>query len=81
MRNESGRGPALFLCPFCRRHVSHFFSLTVEERAGLWWLMAQLRERVFREYGPDGINVGMNVGNAAEPIVAHARVHAIPRSA
>lgn len=62
-----------------RRHVADFFQLTPEEQADLWRLLARLRDRLFREYSPDGINVGMNVGEAAGQTVAHAHVHVIPR--
>jgi diadenosine tetraphosphate (Ap4A) HIT family hydrolase len=62
-----------------RRHVADFFQLTAEEQADLWLLLARLRDRLFREYSPDGINVGMNVGEAAGQTVAHAHVHVIPR--
>ena len=62
-----------------RRHLVDFFQLTPEEQADLWRLLAKLRNRLFREYSPDGINVGMNVGRAAGQTVAHAHVHVIPR--
>lgn len=62
-----------------RRHVASLFDLPDEERAAVWALVAQVRERLAAELAPDGFNVGLNDGVAAGQTVMHAHVHIIPR--
>ncbi len=62
-----------------RRHVADLFSLTADEQADVWRLVAKVRDRIFREHRPDGFNIGVNAGAAAGQTVDHAHVHVIPR--
>ena len=62
-----------------RRHMETYFEVTPEERAALWELVEVTRERLEREYRPDGYNIGINVGRAAGQTVMHLHVHVIPR--
>jgi diadenosine tetraphosphate (Ap4A) HIT family hydrolase len=38
-----------------------------------------VRSKLIEEFKPDGINVGLNDGQAAGQTVPHAHVHVIPR--
>lgn len=63
-----------------RRHVERFSALTVEENAELMTLMARCEQAVEDAYGPDGINVGANLGRSAGAgIIGHLHVHVVPR--
>jgi diadenosine tetraphosphate (Ap4A) HIT family hydrolase len=64
-----------------RRHEPDFYALTAREQADVWSLVAEQQQRSRHESspGPDGYNVGLNVGRAAGQTVEHAHVHLIPR--
>jgi diadenosine tetraphosphate (Ap4A) HIT family hydrolase len=62
-----------------RRHVAHYFEATDEERAALWRLLDEVKPVIDREFGPDGYNVGVNVGAAAGQSIPHLHIHLIPR--
>jgi len=63
-----------------RRHVGTLTDATAEELSEMMALARKI-ESVFRDaYGPDGINIGMNLGRAAGAGVAdHIHLHAVPR--
>ena len=86
------RGEFCFLClnayPYNSGHAMivpyvHLDQLCKLEREGAQEAMtlAQRLERVLRQvYGPDGINMGMNLGKAAGAGVAgHLHLHMLPR--
>jgi diadenosine tetraphosphate (Ap4A) HIT family hydrolase len=62
------------------RHQPDFFSLSAEEQADVWWLVAQVRLELERQLAPDGFTVGLNDGVAAGQTIDHAHVHVIPRT-
>ena len=62
-----------------KRHCGSFFELTAEEVTDCYDLLRRERERLTREHGPDGWNVGINDGAAAGQSMTHANVHLIPR--
>jgi diadenosine tetraphosphate (Ap4A) HIT family hydrolase len=64
-----------------RRHVGSYFDCTPDERAAIWKLVEEVRGQIVSERGPDGFNVGINVGAAAGQTVLHAHVHVVPRFA
>ncbi len=68
----------VLLVPY--RHVDSLAELPVEEAEEMM-RMAQKVERALRAvYRPDGINLGMNLGQAAGAGVAgHLHLHALPR--
>ena len=67
------------IIPF--RHCADFFDLSAEEVAACMELVAVVRKDVDAELGPDGYNVGVNVGRAAGQSVMHVHIHLIPRYA
>ena len=67
------------IIPF--RHCADFFDLTAEDVAACMELVAVVRKDVDAELGPDGYNVGVNVGRAAGQSVMHVHIHLIPRYA
>lgn len=64
-----------------RQHIGSIFELGGEAQAGVWNLVAEVRDRLRQrfEIPPDGFNVGPNDGTEAGQTVAHAHVHVIPR--
>ncbi len=64
-----------------RRHAASLFELDPEERAAVWELVSEVRERLSLERSPDAFNIGLNDGEAAGQTVGHAHVHVIPRYA
>jgi ATP adenylyltransferase len=86
------RGPSCFVClnafpygtghmlivPY--RHVSSLVDLSSAEAQEMI-MLAQHTERVLRKvYSPDGLNLGLNLGEAAGAgIAGHIHMHALPR--
>ncbi len=64
-----------------RRHVANVFELEKKELAAVVQLIHSARGRIEREHGPDGYNIGVNVGLAAGQTVMHVHFHVIPRYA
>jgi diadenosine tetraphosphate (Ap4A) HIT family hydrolase len=62
-----------------KRVVSSIFELTDDEILACWSLLRSERDRLITEMGPDGFNIGVNVGYAAGQTVWHAHIHLIPR--
>lgn len=68
----------LLVVPF--RHEANLEALPADEAATLMQLAQRATAAVKRAYGPDGINVGMNLGEAAGAGVPdHLHVHVVPR--
>jgi ATP adenylyltransferase len=62
------------------REVAELEELTAEEAAELWSTVADAVAALKRAYRPDGLNVGLNLGQAAGGSVsAHLHVHVVPR--
>lgn len=62
-----------------RRHVADFFETSDAERQALLDLLQQARDLLQRERRPDGLNVGVNIGEAAGQTVAHVHILPTPR--
>lgn len=62
-----------------RRHVADFFAMTAAEKQSILALLDQARAHIEREHGPDGYNIGVNIGGAAGQTRMHVHVHLIPR--
>lgn len=62
-----------------KAHVQSLFDLGTEAQAGLWDLVAKVRDQLQSHLSPDGFNIGLNDGRAAGQTVEHAHVHVIPR--
>ncbi len=64
-----------------KRHVATIWDLSTEEYADLFNLVRQVKEVIQNKFDPQGINVGVNCGQAAGQTVFHAHIHVIPRYA
>jgi diadenosine tetraphosphate (Ap4A) HIT family hydrolase len=64
-----------------RRHIAGYFQATAEEKAAIWELVDEVKPIIDRDFGPDGYNVGVNVGPAAGQSIPHLHIHVIPRYA
>ena len=62
------------------RHVGALEELSAEEHTALWALVTTAVQAVTAAYGPEGINVGANLGRAAGAgVPGHLHVHVVPR--
>jgi diadenosine tetraphosphate (Ap4A) HIT family hydrolase len=62
------------------RHVEELANLTEGEGSELWETTRGAVEALQRAYGPEGINLGANLGRAAGAgIPRHLHLHAVPR--
>lgn len=63
-----------------RRHLGELEEMDAEEGAELWATMQTAVRAVKEAYGPDGVNVGANLGLAAGAgVPGHLHVHVLPR--
>jgi ATP adenylyltransferase len=63
-----------------QRHVGTLADLTDEEATEMWWALRQGVAALEAALGPDGMNVGANLGRAAGAgIPRHIHLHAVPR--
>ena len=63
-----------------KRHVSRLDDLDREEFDELWTATAAAIGAVERAYGPDGVNMGANLGRAAGAgLPDHVHMHVLPR--
>ena len=62
-----------------KRHVARAEQLERAEWAGLFDLVREVTGELASLPGVEGINVGLNSGEAAGQTVGHAHVHVIPR--
>src|SRR6478672_12609446 len=62
------------------RHEAELEGLTVSEAGALMEALRRAVGALKRAYGPDGVNVGINLGEAAGAgVPGHLHVHALPR--
>lgn len=64
---------------FPLRHVERIGDLTEEEWVELREVVRRAEEEVVERYHPDGINWGINQGEAAGQTIPHLHIHLIPR--
>jgi ATP adenylyltransferase len=78
----------LNLYPYCSghmllmpiRHIAALTELTGDERAELFDTVVDATTALQTAYGPDGMNIGGNLGRAAGAgIPGHLHLHAVPR--
>lgn len=62
-----------------KRHTPSWFDATDAERAAIMALTDEAKARLEVEYGPDGYNIGINIGAAGGQTVMHLHMHLIPR--
>jgi len=74
--NSLSRGHVLVVP---RRHVASFFDMTKEEQDSVLSLLNQAQRLIQKEHGPNGYNIGVNVGKAGGQSRMHVHVHLIPR--
>ena len=62
-----------------KRHVVTIWELTENEYADVFNLVRQVKDLIQNKFDPQGINIGVNCGEAAGQTVFHAHIHIIPR--
>lgn len=62
-----------------KEHIQSFFDLSLLDYERLWSFVWETKDRLQKEYNPDGFNIGFNDGIAAGQTVMHAHIHIIPR--
>ena len=62
------------------RHLAALDEMTAEEYRDLWEMVREATRAVTEAYGPDGLNVGANLGRASGAgIPGHLHIHVLPR--
>ena len=62
------------------RHVAELEQVTADESSELWAALTDAVRALKAAYGPEGINVGINLGRAAGAgVLGHFHVHVLPR--
>jgi ATP adenylyltransferase len=62
------------------RHVASIVELGTDEAASLMHAMQRATATIDAAYGPDGINIGANIGRAAGAgVPGHVHIHVLPR--
>lgn len=62
------------------RHTANLHDLTADERVEFFQLVVDATVALQSAYGPDGMNVGANLGRAAGAgVPGHLHFHALPR--
>lgn len=74
--NSLSRGHVLVVP---HRHVPNFFDMTWAEKTSVLKLLDAARDKLEKEYSPDGFNIGVNINKAAGQTRMHVHVHLIPR--
>ena len=75
-KNPVSKGHMIFIT---KRHAETFFDINKEEREAIFQLVEMAKEKLDREYKPDGYNIGLNCGISAGQSVMHIHLHLIPR--
>ena len=62
------------------RHVAELEKVRADESIALWALLSDAVRALKAAYGPDGLNLGANLGRAAGAgVPGHFHVHCLPR--
>lgn len=62
-----------------KKHCADYFDLTFKEQSACIFMLNKVKEILEKRFEPDGLNVGINVGNEAGQTVNHVHIHLIPR--
>ena len=62
-----------------KRHIASYFDLTIHEQRALWLLVNRCKTILEKRFNPNGLNVGINVGEDAGQSILHVHIHLIPR--
>lgn len=64
-----------------KQHTVDYFDLPESTKMACWMAVDRVKTLLVHRFGPDGFNVGINVGRAAGQTVPHVHIHVIPRYA
>ena len=67
----------LLIIPY--EHTENWFTAREEVRSEMMQALLLMKERLDKEYAPDGYNIGANIGETAGQTVMHLHLHLIPR--
>lgn len=62
-----------------KRHEKDYFNLSTQEKEDLWNLLDKTNIYVTKTFNPDGMNLGINIGEVAGQTIMHCHLHLIPR--
>ncbi len=60
-------------------HTDNWFTASEEVQTEMMHVLTLMKQRLDKEFHPDGYNVGLNCGKAAGQTVMHLHMHLIPR--
>jgi ATP adenylyltransferase len=62
-----------------KRHIDNYFELSLKEQTACWLMLNYVQNIIAESFNPDGVNIGINVQEAAGQTVSHVHIHIIPR--
>ncbi len=62
-----------------KRHVTEYFELSFKEQSSCLFILNEVKKIIQNQFNPEGINVGINIGEKAGQTISHAHIHLIPR--
>ncbi|WP_445749858.1 HIT domain-containing protein [Polaribacter sp.] len=62
-----------------KRHIANYFELSIKEQYAYLLVLNKIKEIVTKRFQPDGLNIGVNIGEHAGQTIPHVHIHLIPR--
>ena len=62
-----------------KTHIQNYFDLSGIEKRDIWELSEKVKILIENQFSPDGINIGINIGEYAGQTIPHCHIHIIPR--
>ena len=62
-----------------KNHIESFFEAKPEEIKNIFEFILKVKKIIEAKYHPDGYNIGINDGRAADRSIDHLHIHIIPR--
>jgi ATP adenylyltransferase len=62
-----------------KQHTASYFDLPEKSKTACWIMTERVEKLLRKRFLPDGLNIGINIGNHAGQTIPHVHIHLIPR--